>query len=126
VKAAQAELEKAFAGTETEKALRLSLESKLSAMKKMQEGDLEMTLALEEKDRSGADPWETLTSHYVEWEKISPSPFPFLPSCHCFSLDCNDLLECSQYSKIDNWGSEWGWQKRNGLVVGERWSVIVL
>ncbi|XP_006238342.1 CDK5 regulatory subunit-associated protein 2 isoform X13 [Rattus norvegicus] len=51
VKAAQAELEKAFAGTETEKALRLSLESKLSAMKKMQEGDLEMTLALEEKDR---------------------------------------------------------------------------
>ncbi|XP_076790900.1 CDK5 regulatory subunit-associated protein 2 isoform X2 [Arvicanthis niloticus] len=51
VKAAQAELEKAYAGTETEKALRLSLESKLSAMKKMQEGDLEMTLALEEKDR---------------------------------------------------------------------------
>ncbi|XP_031233530.1 CDK5 regulatory subunit-associated protein 2 isoform X2 [Mastomys coucha] len=51
VKAAQAELEKAFAGTETEKALRLSLESKLAAMKKMQEGDLEMTLALEEKDR---------------------------------------------------------------------------
>ncbi|XP_029395947.1 CDK5 regulatory subunit-associated protein 2 isoform X3 [Mus pahari] len=51
VKAAQAELEKAFAGTETEKALRLSLESKLSAMKKMQEGDLEMTLALEDKDR---------------------------------------------------------------------------
>ncbi|XP_055463511.1 CDK5 regulatory subunit-associated protein 2 isoform X6 [Psammomys obesus] len=51
VKAAQAELEKAFAGTETEKALRLSLESKLSAMKKMQKGDLEMTLALEEKDR---------------------------------------------------------------------------
>ncbi|XP_028610463.1 CDK5 regulatory subunit-associated protein 2 isoform X2 [Grammomys surdaster] len=51
VKAAQAELEKAFAGTETEKALRLSLEIKLSAMKKMQEGDLEMTLALEEKDR---------------------------------------------------------------------------
>ncbi|GAB1288590.1 CDK5 regulatory subunit-associated protein 2 [Apodemus speciosus] len=51
VRAAQAELEKAVAGTETEKALRLSLESKLSAMKKMQEGDLEMTLALEEKDR---------------------------------------------------------------------------
>ncbi|XP_060237202.1 CDK5 regulatory subunit-associated protein 2 isoform X5 [Meriones unguiculatus] len=51
VKAAQAELEKAFAGTETEKALRLSLENKLSAMKKMQKGDLEMTLALEEKDR---------------------------------------------------------------------------
>ncbi|OBS64206.1 hypothetical protein A6R68_07254, partial [Neotoma lepida] len=51
VKAAQAELEKALAGTETEKALRLSLESKLSAMKKMKEGDLEMALALEEKDR---------------------------------------------------------------------------
>ncbi|XP_007451558.1 PREDICTED: CDK5 regulatory subunit-associated protein 2 isoform X2 [Lipotes vexillifer] len=51
VKAAQAELEKAFAGTETEKALRLSLESKLSEMKKMHEGDLEMALVLEEKDR---------------------------------------------------------------------------
>ncbi|KAL1776266.1 CDK5 regulatory subunit-associated protein 2 [Sigmodon hispidus] len=51
VKAAQAELEKAFAETEREKALRLSLESKLSMMKKIQEGDLELTLALEEKDR---------------------------------------------------------------------------
>lgn len=51
VKAAQAELEKAFAETETEKAFRLSLESKLSAMKKMQERDLELTLALEDKDR---------------------------------------------------------------------------
>ncbi|XP_057577669.1 CDK5 regulatory subunit-associated protein 2 isoform X17 [Hippopotamus amphibius kiboko] len=51
VKAAQAELEKAFAGTETEKALRLSLENKLSELKKMHEGDLEMALVLEEKDR---------------------------------------------------------------------------
>ncbi|XP_021117822.1 CDK5 regulatory subunit-associated protein 2 isoform X4 [Heterocephalus glaber] len=51
VKAAQAELEKAFAGTETEKALRLSLESKLSEMKKMHAGDLDMALVLEEKDR---------------------------------------------------------------------------
>ncbi|XP_048196616.1 CDK5 regulatory subunit-associated protein 2 isoform X3 [Perognathus longimembris pacificus] len=51
VKAAQAELEKAFVGTETEKALRLSLESQLAAMKKMQEGDLEAALALDEKDR---------------------------------------------------------------------------
>ncbi|XP_016069203.1 PREDICTED: CDK5 regulatory subunit-associated protein 2 isoform X1 [Miniopterus natalensis] len=51
VKAAQAELEKAFAGTETEKALRLSLESKLSEMKKMHEGDLNMAVVLEEKDR---------------------------------------------------------------------------
>nr|XP_048279859.1 CDK5 regulatory subunit-associated protein 2-like [Myodes glareolus] len=51
VKAAQAELEKAFAETETEKAFRLSLESKLSTMKKMQERDLELTLALEDKDR---------------------------------------------------------------------------
>ncbi|XP_017358779.1 CDK5 regulatory subunit-associated protein 2 isoform X3 [Cebus imitator] len=50
-KAAQAQLEKAFAGTETEKALRLSLESKLSEMKKMHEGDLEMALVLDEKDR---------------------------------------------------------------------------
>ncbi|KAM7318983.1 hypothetical protein ACRRTK_022095 [Alexandromys fortis] len=52
VKATPAELERAFAGTETEKALRPSLESKLSAMKEMQEGKLEMTLALDEKDRS--------------------------------------------------------------------------
>lgn len=51
VKAAQAELEKAFAGAETEKALRLSLESKLSDMKKMHTGDLEVALVLEEKDR---------------------------------------------------------------------------
>nr|XP_030714723.1 CDK5 regulatory subunit-associated protein 2 isoform X2 [Globicephala melas] len=51
VKVAQAELEKAFAGTETEKALRLSLENKLSEMKKMHEGDLETALVLEEKDR---------------------------------------------------------------------------
>ncbi|XP_063115998.1 CDK5 regulatory subunit-associated protein 2 isoform X3 [Cavia porcellus] len=51
VKAAQAELEKAFAGAETEKALRLSLESKLSEMKKMHIGDLDAALVLEEKDR---------------------------------------------------------------------------
>ncbi|XP_031306186.2 CDK5 regulatory subunit-associated protein 2 isoform X10 [Camelus dromedarius] len=51
VRAAQAELEKAFAGTETEKALRLSLENKLAEMKKVHEGDLEMALVLEEKDR---------------------------------------------------------------------------
>ncbi|XP_040097709.1 CDK5 regulatory subunit-associated protein 2 isoform X3 [Oryx dammah] len=51
VKAAQAELEKAFAGTESEKALRLSLESKLSEMKQMREGNLEMAAVLEGKDR---------------------------------------------------------------------------
>nr|XP_045006539.1 CDK5 regulatory subunit-associated protein 2 isoform X2 [Jaculus jaculus] len=51
VKATQAELEKAFVGTEAEKALRLSLESQLSAMKKMQQGGLETALVLEEKDR---------------------------------------------------------------------------
>ncbi|XP_053420198.1 CDK5 regulatory subunit-associated protein 2 isoform X2 [Nycticebus coucang] len=51
VKATQAELEKAFAGTEMEKALRLNLESKLSEMKKTRERDLEMVLVLEEKDR---------------------------------------------------------------------------
>ncbi|XP_069431339.1 CDK5 regulatory subunit-associated protein 2 isoform X3 [Ovis canadensis] len=51
VKAAQAELEKAFAGTESEKALRLSLESKLSEMKTMREGNLEMAAVLEGKDR---------------------------------------------------------------------------
>lgn len=51
MKAAQAELEKAFAGTESEKALRLSLESRLSEMKKMREEDLEMAVVLGEKDR---------------------------------------------------------------------------
>ncbi|XP_032020879.1 CDK5 regulatory subunit-associated protein 2 isoform X3 [Hylobates moloch] len=51
VTAAQAELEKAFSGAETEKALRLRLESKLSEMKKMHEGDLAMALVLDEKDR---------------------------------------------------------------------------
>uniref|UniRef100_A0A8D1E194 CDK5 regulatory subunit-associated protein 2 n=1 Tax=Sus scrofa TaxID=9823 RepID=A0A8D1E194_PIG len=51
VKAAQAELEKAFGGIETEKALRLSVENKLSEMKKIHEADLEMALALEQKDR---------------------------------------------------------------------------
>ncbi|XP_039090553.1 CDK5 regulatory subunit-associated protein 2 isoform X3 [Hyaena hyaena] len=51
VKAAQAELEKAFAGTETEKALRLNLENKLSEMKKKHEGALDMAVVLEQKDR---------------------------------------------------------------------------
>ncbi|KAM8802867.1 CDK5 regulatory subunit-associated protein 2 [Rhynchonycteris naso] len=50
VRAAQAELEKAIAGTEMEKALRLSLENKLTAMK-LHEGDLDVPLVLEEKDR---------------------------------------------------------------------------
>lgn len=44
-------MEKAFAEAETEKVLRLGLESN-SAMKKMQEGELEKTLALDKKDRS--------------------------------------------------------------------------
>lgn len=66
MKAAQAELEKAFAGTEREKALRLSLESQLSEMKKMHEGNLEMAVVLEEKDRFGSGPCETLTSHYLQ------------------------------------------------------------
>ena len=56
MKAAQAEMEKAFAGTESEKALRLSLESKLSEMKKMREGDLEMAAVLEGKDRWARTP----------------------------------------------------------------------
>ncbi|XP_010601224.1 CDK5 regulatory subunit-associated protein 2 isoform X6 [Fukomys damarensis] len=51
VKAAQAELEKAFAGTETEKALRLSMESKLSEMKKMHADEVDLSLVLKEKDR---------------------------------------------------------------------------
>nr|XP_019586758.1 PREDICTED: CDK5 regulatory subunit-associated protein 2 isoform X2 [Rhinolophus sinicus] len=51
VKAAQAELEKAFAGTETEKALRLNLENQLSEVKKMHEGDVDVVRVLEEKDR---------------------------------------------------------------------------
>ncbi|XP_054440445.1 CDK5 regulatory subunit-associated protein 2 [Pteronotus mesoamericanus] len=51
VKAAQAELKKALAGTAAEKALRLSLENKLSEMKRMHEGNVDMALGLEEKDR---------------------------------------------------------------------------
>ncbi|KAM5298506.1 CDK5 regulatory subunit-associated protein 2 [Ctenodactylus gundi] len=51
VKAAQAELEKAFAGKETEKALRLSLESKLSEMRKTHSGNVDLALTLGEKDR---------------------------------------------------------------------------
>lgn len=78
--AAQAELEKAFAGTETEKALRLRLESKLSEMKKMHEGDLAMALVLDEKDRSGSCPCHTLTSHYLAaWGKNCSLFFPFIP-----------------------------------------------
>ncbi|KAM6170018.1 LOW QUALITY PROTEIN: CDK5 regulatory subunit-associated protein 2 [Rhynchocyon petersi] len=51
VKAAQAEMEKAFKGTEKEKTLRLNLENKLSEMEKLHENDLKMALVLEEKDR---------------------------------------------------------------------------
>ncbi|KAF6123570.1 CDK5 regulatory subunit associated protein 2 [Phyllostomus discolor] len=51
VQAAQAELRKAFAGTETERALRLGLENRLSEMKKMHEGNVDVAVALEEKDR---------------------------------------------------------------------------
>ncbi|XP_066223406.1 CDK5 regulatory subunit-associated protein 2 isoform X2 [Saccopteryx leptura] len=51
VRAAQAELEKAVAGTEMEKAHRLSLENKLATTKKLHEGDLDVPLVLEEKDR---------------------------------------------------------------------------
>lgn len=50
VKVIQAELN-AFAKTETEKCLCLSLERKISVVKKMQEENLKMTLALEEKNR---------------------------------------------------------------------------
>ena len=71
MKAAQAELEKAFAETETEKAFRLSLESKLSEMKKMQEQDLELTLALEDKDRSGSAPWEAQVSSSGKGENLA-------------------------------------------------------
>ena len=65
MKAAQAELEKAFAGIETEKALRLSVENKLSEMKKIHEADLEMALALEQKDRSGFYLCDALTFIYL-------------------------------------------------------------
>lgn len=60
MKAAQAELEKAFAGTKMEKALRLSLENKLSEMKKMHEENSDMALVLGEKDRSGICPCDML------------------------------------------------------------------
>lgn len=88
MKAAQAELEKAFAGTETEKALRLSLESKLSEMKKMHKGDLAMALVLDEKDRSGSCPCHTLTSHYLAACSLF---FPFIPPFSpCFPQDLSD------------------------------------
>ncbi|KAM5258708.1 CDK5 regulatory subunit-associated protein 2 isoform 8-T9 [Hipposideros larvatus] len=51
VKAAQAELEKAFAGAENEKALRLSLEKQLSEMRKMHKGDSDAARTLEDRDR---------------------------------------------------------------------------
>uniref|UniRef100_A0A5F8GWA4 CDK5 regulatory subunit-associated protein 2 n=1 Tax=Monodelphis domestica TaxID=13616 RepID=A0A5F8GWA4_MONDO len=51
VKAAQAEVEKAFAMAEKEKVLRISLEEKLSSLQMVQQGDLEEALAEEEKDR---------------------------------------------------------------------------
>ncbi|XP_058528749.1 CDK5 regulatory subunit-associated protein 2 isoform X1 [Ochotona princeps] len=51
VKAAQAELEKTLAAKETEKALRLSLESKLSEMTKTHQGDVALPLLLQERDR---------------------------------------------------------------------------
>ncbi|XP_045152492.1 CDK5 regulatory subunit-associated protein 2 isoform X2 [Echinops telfairi] len=51
VKAAQAELETAFTGAEKEKALRASLETKLSEMETTHAGDGKMALALQEKER---------------------------------------------------------------------------
>uniref|UniRef100_A0A4X2KL42 CDK5 regulatory subunit-associated protein 2 n=1 Tax=Vombatus ursinus TaxID=29139 RepID=A0A4X2KL42_VOMUR len=51
VKAAQAEVEKAFAMAEKEKVLRMSLEEKLSSLKIAQQGELEEALDEEEKDR---------------------------------------------------------------------------
>ncbi|XP_068929912.1 CDK5 regulatory subunit-associated protein 2 isoform X2 [Petaurus breviceps papuanus] len=51
VKAAQAEVEKAFAMAEKEKVLRMSLEEKLSSLKIVQQGELEKAVAEEEKDR---------------------------------------------------------------------------
>lgn len=75
MKAAQAELQKAFAGTEAEKALRLSLENKLSEMKKMREGDLETALVLEEKDRSDSYPCDT-----VAFISLAARRKNFLPS----------------------------------------------
>ncbi|XP_036605442.1 CDK5 regulatory subunit-associated protein 2 isoform X2 [Trichosurus vulpecula] len=51
VKAAQAEVEKAFAMAEKEKVLRMSLEEKLSSLKIVQQGEPEEALAEEEKDR---------------------------------------------------------------------------
>ncbi|XP_074067818.1 CDK5 regulatory subunit-associated protein 2 isoform X3 [Macrotis lagotis] len=51
VKAAQAEVEKAFEMAEKEKVLRMSLEEKLSSLKIMQQGELEEALDEEEKER---------------------------------------------------------------------------
>ncbi|XP_051835485.1 CDK5 regulatory subunit-associated protein 2 isoform X1 [Antechinus flavipes] len=51
VKAAQAEVEKAFAMAEKEKVLRMGLEEKLSSLKTVQQGDMEEALSEEDKDR---------------------------------------------------------------------------
>ena len=75
MKAAQAELEKAFAGTETEKALRLSLENELSEMKR-HEGDSDMAVVLEQKDRSGS-----YLCYVLTFEQHGRRVFPcFLPA----------------------------------------------
>ena len=84
MKAAQAELKKAFAGTETEKALRLSLENKLLEMKKMREGNMDMALVLEEKDRSGSVP--VIPDSHLSGSKGKElsllSPSPSFPPCY--------------------------------------------
>lgn len=75
MQAAQAELRKAAAGTETEKALRLGLESRLSEMQKMLEGDAGVAVVLEEKDRSGSAPrYLTVLSMGKELSLLSSSP----------------------------------------------------
>ncbi|XP_072487861.1 CDK5 regulatory subunit-associated protein 2 isoform X3 [Notamacropus eugenii] len=60
VKAAQAEVEKAFAMVEKEKVLRMSLEEKLSSQKIVKQGELEEATAEEEKDRLIEDLRQTL------------------------------------------------------------------
>lgn len=79
MKAAQAELEKAFAGTETEKALRLNLENKLSEMKKRHEGALDMAVVLEQKDRSASYLRCALTLTFVSSGTMAKGLFPSYP-----------------------------------------------
>ena len=113
MKAAQAEMEKAFAGTESEKALRLSLESKLSEMKKMREGDLEMAAVLEGKDRWAHTPVR-LRCPFV-WPR---DPLPGLPA------GASGKEPTCQGRRHDTWVPSLGWEGPLGKEMAAHSSVL--